>query len=44
VHTGQWWGNTRKIDHLKEGGVQVRIILNQIFKKWAGGIDWIGLT
>jgi hypothetical protein len=44
THTGFWWGNLREIDHLEEVGVEVRIILNQIFKKWAGGMDWIDLA
>jgi hypothetical protein len=29
---------------LEEVGVKLRIILNQIFKKWAGGMDWIDLA
>jgi hypothetical protein len=44
VRTGYWWGNLRKRDHLEEVGVEVRIILEQIFKKWAGGIDCFHLV
>jgi hypothetical protein len=33
VHTGFWWGNLRKEDHLKDLGVNGRIILKWIFKK-----------
>jgi len=27
VHTGFWWGEVREGDHLKDPGVEVRIIL-----------------
>jgi len=36
VHTGFWWGNLRKRDHFKEPGLDGRIILMWIFKKWDG--------
>jgi hypothetical protein len=39
VHTGFWWKNLRERDNLKELGVDVRIILKQIFKKRYGGMD-----
>ena len=29
---------------VKEGDVDWRIILKQIFKKWVGGMDWIDLA
>jgi hypothetical protein len=32
MHTGFWWGKTRKRDHLKDLGVDWRIILKCIFK------------
>jgi hypothetical protein len=44
VHTGFWWGYLREGDHLGDPGVDWRIILIWIFKKWGGGMDWIELT
>jgi hypothetical protein len=35
--TGFWWGNQKKRDHLGDPGVQVRIILRWIFRKWDVG-------
>jgi hypothetical protein len=37
VHTGFWWGDLREVDHLEDVGVDWRIILKWIFKKWDGG-------
>jgi len=34
VYTGFWWGNLRERDHLGDPGVDGRIILRWIFKKW----------
>ena len=34
-----WWGNVMERDHLKEAGLDERIILNLFFKKWDGGMD-----
>jgi len=36
VHTGFWWGNLRERDHLVYPGVDGRIILRWIFRKWGG--------
>jgi len=36
-----WWGNLREIDHLEEPGVDGRIMLRSIFRKWEGA--WTGL-
>jgi hypothetical protein len=33
VHAGLWWENLRESDHLKDLGVDGRIILKFIFKK-----------
>jgi hypothetical protein len=33
AHVRFWWGNLREIDHLKDLGVDERIILKLIFKK-----------
>jgi hypothetical protein len=34
VCTGFWWENLRKRDHWGDPGVDGRIILKWIFKKW----------
>jgi hypothetical protein len=31
------WGNLREGDHLKDPGIDRRIILKMIFEKWDGG-------
>jgi len=33
AYTGFWWGNLRERDHLKDPGVDGRIILRWIFRK-----------
>jgi hypothetical protein len=43
--TGFWWKNLRERDHLVDKGVDGRIILRGIFRKWdVGGMDWIELA
>jgi len=37
VCTGFWWGNLRERDHLKDPGIDGRIILRWIFRKWDVG-------
>jgi hypothetical protein len=39
--SGVWWGDLRERDHLKDPGVDERIILRWIFSKWYVGA-WTG--
>jgi hypothetical protein len=44
VYTGFWWGNLRGRDHLEDPGIDGRIILRRIFRKWdvGHGLDLSG--
>jgi len=44
VQTGAWWRNLRERVHLEDPGVDGIIILKWIFRKWDGGLEWIGLA
>jgi len=39
VCTGFRWGNLRERDHLEDPGIDGRIILRWVFKKWDYGLD-----
>jgi hypothetical protein len=41
IYTGFWWRNLRRRDHLKYQGVDARIIVRWIFRRWDVGI-WTG--
>jgi hypothetical protein len=44
-YTGFWWGNLKETDHLKELGVDGRIMLKWIFERLDGGsINWIDMA
>jgi len=44
VYTGFWWRNLRERDPLENPGLNEKIILRWIFRKWFGGMDWIELA
>jgi hypothetical protein len=44
VYIGFWWGNLREGDHLEDAGVDGRIILRWIFRKWSAGMVLIDLA
>jgi hypothetical protein len=41
VYTGFWWGNLRERDRLENPGVDGRIILIWLCRKWDVGV-WTG--
>ena len=43
AYKGFWWGNLRVRDHFGEPGIDGRIILSWIFRKWDVGV-WTGLS
>jgi hypothetical protein len=44
MHTGFWWGTLRERDLLEYIGVDLKIIVKLIFKKYNGEVDWIDLA
>jgi len=41
AYTGFWWGNLKEREHLGDPGLDGRIILRWIFRKWDVGV-WNG--
>jgi len=37
MYTGFWCGNLNERDHLEDSGLDGRMILRWIFRKWDGG-------
>ena len=44
MYTGFWWRTLRERDYLEDPGLDGKIILRWIFRKWFGGMDWIELA
>jgi len=43
VYTGYWWRKLGERDHLEDPGIDGRIILRRIFRKWDVGVRADGL-
>jgi hypothetical protein len=41
--TGFWWGNMKERNNWGDSGLDRKIILRRIFRKWDMGV-WIGLS
>ena len=41
MYTGFWFGNLRERDHFEDPGVDERVIIRWIFRKWDVG-TWTG--
>jgi hypothetical protein len=44
AYTGFLWGNLSERDHLEDLGIDGRVILKWIFRKWDGVMDWLELA
>ena len=44
VHTEFWWGKLMERDHLKDLGIDERIILRWMIRKWNGDMYCIDLA
>ena len=42
MYTGFWWGNLKERDYIEDPGIDGRIILRWIFRRWDAGA-WTGL-